>query len=79
MINADIPIIFLTAKNLKEDILEGFKIGADDYIFIPGAKKLNQPLIITLNHGVRFCRQIRIYEMPAKNHRNITVLSYNFV
>ena len=29
--NADIPIIFLTAKTLKEDILEGFKIGADDY------------------------------------------------
>ena len=30
--NAQIPIIFLTAKTLKEDILDGFKIGADDYI-----------------------------------------------
>ena len=30
--NAEMPIIFLTAKVLKEDILEGFKIGADDYI-----------------------------------------------
>ena len=25
--NAEIPIIFLTAKTLKEDILEGFKLG----------------------------------------------------
>ncbi|MGC1391712.1 MAG: response regulator transcription factor [Bacteroidales bacterium] len=31
----DIPIIFLTAKNQKEDIIEGFKSGADDYISKP--------------------------------------------
>lgn len=35
LINANIPIIFLTAKNLKEDVLEGFKMGADDYITKP--------------------------------------------
>lgn len=34
-INSEVPIVFLTAKNLKEDILEGFKIGADDYITKP--------------------------------------------
>ena len=33
--NVDVPIIFLTAKTLKDDILEGFKIGADDYITKP--------------------------------------------
>ena len=32
---SDMPIIFLTAKALKEDILEGFKLGADDYITKP--------------------------------------------
>jgi len=34
-INAKIPILFLTAKNLKDDILRGFKLGADDYITKP--------------------------------------------
>ena len=34
-INDDTPIIFLTAKNLREDVVDGFKIGADDYITKP--------------------------------------------
>jgi two-component system OmpR family response regulator len=33
--NQDVPIIFLTAKTLQEDVLEGFKLGADDYITKP--------------------------------------------
>jgi DNA-binding response OmpR family regulator len=35
MMNAEIPIIFLTAKSMKEDVFNGFKIGADDYITKP--------------------------------------------
>ena len=35
LLNIEVPIIFLTAKNLKEDIFEGFKIGADDYLTKP--------------------------------------------
>ena len=34
-IDADIPILFLTAKSLKEDVIKGFKIGADDYVKKP--------------------------------------------
>ena len=34
-VNSEVPIIFLSARALKEDILSGFKIGADDYITKP--------------------------------------------
>lgn len=33
--DAAMPIIFLTAKAMKDDVLKGFKIGADDYITKP--------------------------------------------
>ncbi len=35
IINQKIPIIFLTARNLDNDKIEGFKIGCDDYITKP--------------------------------------------
>ena len=34
-VSADIPIIFLTAKSMKEDVLKGYKVGADDYLKKP--------------------------------------------
>ena len=34
-INSVIPVIFLTAKKLKEDVLKGYGVGADDYITKP--------------------------------------------
>jgi len=34
-IKNDQPIIFLTAKNMREDVLNGYKIGADDYVIKP--------------------------------------------
>ena len=34
-VNESIPLIFLTAKNLKDDVLKGYKIGADDYLTKP--------------------------------------------
>lgn len=34
-LNSNVPILFLTAKTSKEDVLEGFKIGGDDYVTKP--------------------------------------------
>lgn len=35
LVNETIPLFFLTARGMKEDILKGFKMGADDYITKP--------------------------------------------
>jgi len=34
-VDPDIPLFFLSAKSMKEDILKGYKLGADDYITKP--------------------------------------------
>ena len=34
-VSSETPIIFLTARNMKEHVLQGFKLGADDYITKP--------------------------------------------
>ena len=36
----DIPVLFLTAKSFEQDLIEGFSIGADDYIVKPFAKEV---------------------------------------
>ena len=35
MSNGTMPILFLTAKSMKEDVIEGFALGADDYMTKP--------------------------------------------
>ncbi len=34
-INPDVPLFFLSAKTMKEDVIQGYKLGADDYITKP--------------------------------------------
>jgi two-component system OmpR family response regulator len=34
-INPDVPLFFISAKTMKEDIIQGYKLGADDYITKP--------------------------------------------
>ncbi|MEI6184248.1 MAG: response regulator transcription factor [Bacteroidota bacterium] len=34
-IDPDVPLFFVSAKTMKEDIIQGYKLGADDYIVKP--------------------------------------------
>jgi len=49
-LDADMPIIFLTARNQKEDKLKGLKLGADDYITKPFEV---EELILRINNILR--------------------------
>lgn len=48
--DSDMPFLFLTAKTLKEDIIKGLKLGADDYITKPFDPEI---LILRLNNILR--------------------------
>lgn len=45
-----VPFIFLTAKSLREDIIKGLKLGADDYITKPFDPEM---LILRINNILR--------------------------
>jgi DNA-binding response OmpR family regulator len=66
----DVPVIFLTAKSLKEDIVRGLKIGADDYITKPFDPEV---LILRLNNILK-----RAYSSSNDEFKiSQTILKYN--
>jgi DNA-binding response OmpR family regulator len=68
--NPEIPIIFLTARSLKEDIVRGLKIGADDYITKPFDPEV---LILRINNILK-----RAYSSANDEYKiSDTVLNYN--
>ncbi|MCU0362884.1 MAG: response regulator transcription factor [Bacteroidales bacterium] len=68
--NPEIPVIFLTARSLKEDIIRGLKIGADDYITKPFDPEV---LILRINNILK-----RAYSSSNDEYRiSDTVLNYN--
>lgn len=59
--NKKIPLIFLTAKSLKEDKIKGFKKGADDYITKPFS---TEELVLRINAVLRRTNNIHTQEAP---------------
>jgi two-component system, OmpR family, response regulator len=59
-IDKNVPILFLTAKNMQEDVIEGFKVGADDYLTKPFSM---EELLLRIN-------AISRRAVPSKNHES---------
>ncbi len=70
-IDKSVPIIFLTAKSMKADVLEGFAIGADDYVKKPFSM---EELIMRINAILR-----RTLEAESPNEQEILEIgAYRF-
>lgn len=69
-INEDVPIIFLTAKTQTEDVLKGFKTGANDYMRKPFSI---EELIVRIENLLRI-------KKPVSNiiTENISIGKYSF-
>ncbi|MEO5978904.1 MAG: response regulator transcription factor [Chryseolinea sp.] len=61
-LNNQVPIIFLTARNLKEDRINGFRLGADDYITKPFSI---EELLLRIEAIFK-----RVYKVPSGSDKN---------
>jgi DNA-binding response OmpR family regulator len=62
-VDQHIPIIFLTAKSLKEDRIKGFKIGGDDYITKPFSM---EELVLRIQAVLKRSKNPRIFSQEQK-------------
>ncbi|MCB9256881.1 MAG: response regulator transcription factor [Chitinophagales bacterium] len=67
------PIIFLTAKSMKEDKLEGFKLGADDYITKPFSFEELQLRISAI------MRRVESAVLPSELQAEFKIGAYTYV
>ena len=72
--NSDTPFIFLTAKSLKEDMLEGFKTGADDYI----TKPFDSEVLLFKLHAILKRNHQRTENDTDANEFHVGKLIFNF-
>lgn len=77
-VNNEIPIIFLTAKSMKEDTIKGFTVGGDDYVKKPFSMEellLRIKAILKRTKHVREEEQKEEYEIGKFhfNHRTQTL------
>lgn len=71
-VNKTVPILFLTAKSMKEDTLKGFEIGADDYVTKPFSM---EELLVRINAILR--RAGNVEEEEERHEFEIGKYHYN--
>ena len=71
-IDKNLPIIFLTAKTMKDDAIEGFRIGADDYITKPFSM---EELLLRIN---AILRRTSPMDKEENNSFHIGNFEFNF-
>jgi two-component system, OmpR family, response regulator len=67
-----VPILFLTAKSMQDDILKGFQLGADDYITKPFSMEV---LLMRIN---AITRRARTSEKSTKVNNAYKIGNYKF-
>ncbi|MEI6174236.1 MAG: response regulator transcription factor [Bacteroidota bacterium] len=72
--NSNVPFIFLTAKSLKEDMLEGFRTGADDYI----TKPFDSEVLLFKLHAILKRNLQRNENEPEVNEMMVGKLLFNY-
>jgi DNA-binding response OmpR family regulator len=78
-VNSEVPIIFLSAKTLKEDRIKGLKIGADDYLTKPfSIEELNLKIEIFLKRSSKKIEPIsNLFELGKYKFDSANFLIYN--
>jgi DNA-binding response OmpR family regulator len=74
--NSQIPILFLTAKSLKDDRIHGLKLGADDYITKPfSIEELILKIDIFLKRSQVSNSTVSVYTLGQYefNHKNLSL------
>lgn len=73
-IDSIVPIIFLTAKSMKQDMIEGFEIGADDYITKPFSMEV---LLLRINAILRRTYEMKDNTLPERIEIDNVVFDHN--
>ncbi|MCX6169246.1 MAG: response regulator transcription factor [Ignavibacteriales bacterium] len=73
MIDKQTPFLFVTAKSMLDDKLEGFKIGADDYVTKPFSM---EELIMRMNAIMKRTKNVQMED--DRNEFNIGEYSFDY-